>query len=60
MMKLFDEETDQAITAMQHTPQLFKWLAMPEEVAALIGFLLSDDSRFVTKATYSIDGGWCG
>ena len=29
-----------------------------EEVAALIAFLLGDECRFVTGATYSIDGGW--
>ncbi|KAL1905692.1 hypothetical protein Sste5344_008630 [Sporothrix stenoceras] len=30
----------------------------PEEVAALVSFLLGDESRFVTGVTYSIDGGW--
>jgi NAD(P)-dependent dehydrogenase (short-subunit alcohol dehydrogenase family) len=30
----------------------------PEEVASLIAFLLSDESKFITGATYSIDGGW--
>ncbi|KAH0844627.1 hypothetical protein AYO21_02045 [Fonsecaea monophora] len=29
-----------------------------EEVAALIAFLLGDDSRYITGAVYSIDGGW--
>lgn len=28
------------------------------EVASLVAFLLSDESRFITGATYSIDGGW--
>ncbi|CAK7221527.1 hypothetical protein SBRCBS47491_004555 [Sporothrix bragantina] len=30
----------------------------PEEVAALVAFLLGDESRFITGVTYSIDGGW--
>lgn len=30
----------------------------PEEVAALIAFLLGNESGFITGATYSIDGGW--
>lgn len=30
---------------------------MPEEIAALIVWLLSSESSFVTGATYSIDGG---
>ena len=30
----------------------------PEEVAALVAFLLGDESAFITGATYSIDGGW--
>ncbi len=29
-----------------------------EEVASLAAFLLADESKFVTGATYSIDGGW--
>jgi NAD(P)-dependent dehydrogenase (short-subunit alcohol dehydrogenase family) len=30
----------------------------PEEVAALVAFLLGNESGFITGATYSIDGGW--
>jgi NAD(P)-dependent dehydrogenase (short-subunit alcohol dehydrogenase family) len=29
-----------------------------EEVASLIAFLLSSESKFITGATYNIDGGW--
>ena len=30
----------------------------PEEVASLVAFLLGDESKVITGATYSIDGGW--
>lgn len=30
----------------------------PEEVAALVAFLLGSEAGFITGATYSIDGGW--
>lgn len=30
----------------------------PEEIAALVAFLLGDESRFITGAIYTIDGGW--
>lgn len=30
----------------------------PEEVGALIAFLLGDESRFITGSVHSIDGGW--
>lgn len=29
----------------------------PEEVASLIGFLLGDESKWITGSTYVIDGG---
>lgn len=30
----------------------------PDEVANLIVWLLSDESTFVSGATYAVDGGW--
>ncbi|KAK8063046.1 2-5-dichloro-2-5-cyclohexadiene-1-4-diol dehydrogenase [Apiospora hydei] len=39
-------------------PALMQRLAEPGEVAAFIAFLLGDDSKFITKATYYMDGGF--
>lgn len=35
-------------------------MGQPDEVAAMVGFLLSDDARFITGAAYDIDGGVIG
>jgi NAD(P)-dependent dehydrogenase (short-subunit alcohol dehydrogenase family) len=39
-------------------PQLFKRYGRPEEIAALIAYLLGDESKFTTCSAYTIDGGW--
>lgn len=39
-------------------PAVFGRKGEPEEVAALIAYLLGDESRFTTGAVHSIDGGW--
>jgi NAD(P)-dependent dehydrogenase (short-subunit alcohol dehydrogenase family) len=31
---------------------------MPEDVAGLVSFLLSDDSSYATGTTHSVDGGF--
>lgn len=46
----FDNETIRDI-ALKRTGR-------PEEVAALIAFLLSDESTYITGNAISIDGGW--
>ena len=33
-------------------------LGEPEEVASVIAFLLSDDSRYVTGSVQTVDGGY--
>jgi NAD(P)-dependent dehydrogenase (short-subunit alcohol dehydrogenase family) len=32
-------------------------MAHPEEIAALVAYLLSDETQFITGATFAIDGG---
>lgn len=33
-------------------------IAEPVEVSAVVAFLLSDESKFVTGACYEVSGGW--
>ncbi|WP_119387973.1 SDR family oxidoreductase [Taklimakanibacter lacteus] len=35
-------------------------MAMPEEIAALVIYLASEESAFITGQTFVIDGGWSG
>ena len=35
-------------------------MAAPEEIAALVVYLASDEAAFVTGQTFVIDGGWTG
>ncbi|OQV10586.1 hypothetical protein CLAIMM_14563 [Cladophialophora immunda] len=39
-------------------PATLKRKGQPEEAAALVAFLLGDESKFITGAVHSIDGGW--
>jgi NAD(P)-dependent dehydrogenase (short-subunit alcohol dehydrogenase family) len=41
-----------------NSSQLFKRFADPAEIAELIGFLLSDNSKFITGAAIPVEGGW--
>ena len=43
---------------MSYNPTPIDRLGTAEEVGNLIAFLLSDESRFISGATYAIDGAW--
>jgi NAD(P)-dependent dehydrogenase (short-subunit alcohol dehydrogenase family) len=40
------------------SPQIFKRFAEPGEIANMIAWLLSDESRFVTGSAQMMDAGW--
>ncbi|KAI0109348.1 3-alpha--hydroxysteroid dehydrogenase [Hypoxylon sp. NC0597] len=41
-------------------PQLFKRYVTPEEVASMVGYLLGDESKFITRTAIPVDGGFTG
>jgi len=45
------------LKTMSARPGTLQRIGRPEEVAFLITFLVSDESAFITGATYTIDGG---
>jgi len=45
------------LTTMTSRPGIMPRIAQPEEVAFLVTFLVSDESSYITGATYTIDGG---
>jgi len=47
----------EGVVPHDYTPTPINRLGTAEEVGNLIAFLLSDDSSFITGATYAIDGG---
>jgi NAD(P)-dependent dehydrogenase (short-subunit alcohol dehydrogenase family) len=48
------------MTNLPIAPGRIPRIGQPEEVAALVAFLASDESAFTTAATYTIDGGSTG
>ena len=50
------EKARQAFIARQPMGRM----ATPEEIAALVVYLASDEAAFVTGQTFIIDGGWTG
>ena len=51
-------ETAQKVEKADMSAQAMNRKGKPEEIAAIIAFLLSDESSFVTGAIWSADGGW--
>ena len=52
----FDVSTPETVKELVRS-QAIKRMAAPEEIAALIAFLVSDDASFATGAGFAIDGG---
>lgn len=47
---------DAATALLSRIP--LKRMGKPEEVSALVAFLASEDSSYITGATFTVDGGW--
>jgi NAD(P)-dependent dehydrogenase (short-subunit alcohol dehydrogenase family) len=58
LRELFAKDPERAARRLVHVPM--GRFAEPEEIAAAVAFLASDDSSFVTAATFLVDGGISG
>ncbi|MFC9330663.1 3-oxoacyl-ACP reductase [Kitasatospora sp. NPDC057015] len=58
MRGLFAEDPERAARQLVHIP--LGRFAAPEEIAAAVAFLASDDSSFVTASEFLVDGGITG
>ena len=55
LAELFAADPDRAARRLVHVP--IGRFAEPSEIAAAVAFLASDDSSFITAATFLVDGG---
>lgn len=46
------------VTEDDSLTSIIKRFAKPEEIAASIAFLLGDESKFITRQEWYVDGGW--
>jgi len=52
------KKTDVGSTSKELETVALRRTGLAEEAASLIAFLLGDESKYITGATYNIDGGW--
>ena len=55
LQELFAKDPERAARRLVHVP--LGRFAEPEELAAAVAFLASDDSSFITASTFLVDGG---
>ena len=58
LLELFAKDPERAERRLVHVPA--GRFAQPEEIAAAVAFLASDDASFVTAANFLVDGGITG
>ena len=55
LKELFAKDPERAARRLVHVP--VGRFAEPEELAAAVAFLASDDASFITASTFLVDGG---